>query len=110
MLLCVVGALFAPSVQAHEVRPGYLELQQSAADTYNLLFKLPALGEEFRLALYVSLPEGTRDIVGSGTRPRANGPNPKTRHMRQALADVGGASTSSGRRTPPECSHRFYGS
>jgi hydrogenase/urease accessory protein HupE len=66
-LLCLAGALLAPRAQAHEVRPGYLELQQTAPDTYNLLFKLPALGEEFRLALYVSLPEGTQDI----TAPRA---------------------------------------
>lgn len=63
LLLWVAGALLAPGAQAHEVRPGYLELQQTARDTYNLLFKLPALGEEFRLALYVSLPKGTQDIA-----------------------------------------------
>jgi hydrogenase/urease accessory protein HupE len=54
--------LIAPA-RAHEVRPGYLELRQTTADTYELLFKVPALGEEFRLALYVSLPEGTTDVV-----------------------------------------------
>jgi hydrogenase/urease accessory protein HupE len=68
MLLCVVAALFTTAGQAHEVRPGYLELRQTAADTYDLLFKIPALGDEFRLALYVSLPEGTQDI----TAPRAS--------------------------------------
>ena len=67
MLLGVVGSLLAPAVHAHEVRPGYLELRQTGAETYDLLFKLPALGEEFRLALYVSLPEGTQDIAA----PRA---------------------------------------
>ncbi|MGA8751356.1 MAG: HupE/UreJ family protein [Pseudolabrys sp.] len=62
-ILLLAGALLAPKVQAHEVRPGYLELRQIAADTYDLLFKVPALDEEFRLALYVSLPEGTQDVV-----------------------------------------------
>lgn len=65
VLLWVAGALLAPPVQAHEVRPGYLELRQTAPDSYDLLFKLPARGEEFRLALYVSLPEGTQDVAPS---------------------------------------------
>ena len=61
LLLCVASGLFATAAQAHEVRPGYLELRQVAADTYDLLFKLPALGEA-RLALYVKLPEGTGNV------------------------------------------------
>jgi hypothetical protein len=68
MLLCVAGSLLASPARAHEVRPGYLELRQTAAGTYDLLFKIPALGDEFRLALYVSLPEGTQDIAA----PRAS--------------------------------------
>jgi hydrogenase/urease accessory protein HupE len=67
VLVSFVCLLFTPAAQAHEVRPGYLELRQIATDTYDLLFKLPALGEEFRLALYVSLPENTQDVVA----PRA---------------------------------------
>jgi hydrogenase/urease accessory protein HupE len=67
MLLSLAGPLLAPAAQAHEVRPGYLELRQTAPDTYDLLFKLPARGEEFRLALYVSLPEGTQDVAAPRT-------------------------------------------
>jgi hydrogenase/urease accessory protein HupE len=67
LLLVCAGALLAPVAQAHEVRPGYLEVRQTAPDTYELLFKLPARGEEFRLALYLNLPEGTQDAVA----PRA---------------------------------------
>jgi hydrogenase/urease accessory protein HupE len=67
MLLSLAGPLLSPAAQAHEVRPGYLELRQTAPDTYDLLFKLPARGEEFRLALYVGLPEGTQDVAA----PRA---------------------------------------
>jgi len=67
VLLGLAGQLAPSPAQAHEVRPGYLELRQTAADTYDLLFKLPALGEEFRLALYVTLPDDAKDVVA----PRA---------------------------------------
>ena len=59
ILLGVLGALLGHRAQADEVRPGYLELRQTASDTYSLLFKIPALGEDLRLAIYVKLPEGT---------------------------------------------------
>jgi hydrogenase/urease accessory protein HupE len=67
MLLGVLGALVALSAQSDEVRPGYLELRQTASDTYSLLFKIPALGDDLRLAIYVDLPAGTNDV----TSPRA---------------------------------------
>ena len=41
---------------AHEVRPAYLELRQTKADTYTVLWKVPALGDELRLGLYVHMP------------------------------------------------------
>jgi hydrogenase/urease accessory protein HupE len=56
-------------VQAHEVRPGYLQLKQIDALTYNVLWKIPAKGER-RLSLYVRLPgdcrseEKTSSFVG----------------------------------------------
>jgi hydrogenase/urease accessory protein HupE len=62
-LLAFILALFATGVQAHEVRPGYLELRQTAPDTYDLLFKVPARGEAYRLALHVRLPGGTQDVA-----------------------------------------------
>jgi hydrogenase/urease accessory protein HupE len=55
--------MLASAAGAHEVRPGYLELRQTAPDTYESLFKVPALGEELRLALYVKLPDGTVDVA-----------------------------------------------
>jgi len=63
MLLGVLGALLAHAAQSDEIRPGYLELRQTAPDTYNLLFKIPALGDDYRLAIYVNLPEGTNDVM-----------------------------------------------
>jgi hydrogenase/urease accessory protein HupE len=59
----LAAALLAPGAHAHEVRPAYLEIRQKAGDTYDVLFKVPALGEEYRLGLYLSLPEGARDVV-----------------------------------------------
>jgi hydrogenase/urease accessory protein HupE len=48
--------LWAFGAQAHELRPGYLEIQETAPDLYELLWKVPARGE-FRLSLGVALPE-----------------------------------------------------
>ena len=59
MLLGVLSALLGHSVQADEIRPGYLELRQTSPDTYSMLFKIPALGDDVRLAIYVNLPVGT---------------------------------------------------
>jgi hydrogenase/urease accessory protein HupE len=67
ILLGVLGALSGYSARSDEVRPGYLELRQTASDTYSLLFKIPALGDDLRLAIYVNLPAGTNDV----TPPRA---------------------------------------
>src|SRR6476646_2523930 len=67
ILLGVLSVLLGHSAQSDEIRPGYLELRQTTSDTYNLLFKIPALGDDLRLAIYVKLPEGTNDV----TPPRA---------------------------------------
>ena len=63
LLLGVFGALLGHAAQSDEIRPGYLELRQTAPDTYSLLFKIPALGDDYRLAIYVNLPEGTNDVM-----------------------------------------------
>ena len=41
---------------AHEVRPAYLELRQTNTETYSVLWKVPGLGDELRLGLYVHMP------------------------------------------------------
>lgn len=62
-LFGIFAMLLGHPVQADELRPGYLELRQTASDTYDMLFKIPALGDELRLGIYVRLPEGTQDVV-----------------------------------------------
>jgi hypothetical protein len=66
----LLSGLFGPA-KAHEVRPGYLELRQIDAETWDLLWKVPAKGDRL-LALYVRLPEnchngeqGTRFLNGA---------------------------------------------
>lgn len=58
---------FVSGVFAHEMRPAYLELRQTGAETYDVLWKVPGRGENLRLGLYVELPEGSTNI----TTPRA---------------------------------------
>jgi hypothetical protein len=50
LLLC------ARSNFAHEVRPDYFQLTQTAPDTFELLFKVPAMGDR-RLSLRPNLPD-----------------------------------------------------
>jgi hydrogenase/urease accessory protein HupE len=70
-------------LQAHEVRPAYLELKQTDADVFDVLWKVPAIGNGLRLGLYVRFPEDceivsepTAMFVGSAyvERSRIRGP------------------------------------
>jgi len=61
-LLC----LLAGAVSAHEVRPAYLELRQTGTETYDVLWKVPARGDDLRFGLYVELPAETVNL----TEPR----------------------------------------
>ena len=49
---------FTPCASAHEVRPAYLELRQTGTDTYDVLWKVPARGDNMRLGIYVEFPSG----------------------------------------------------
>jgi len=56
----------AARLEAHEVRPGYLELNEVEAGSYDVLWKVPARGE-YRLALYASLPAGCTKAPDTGS-------------------------------------------
>src|SRR3954453_5629639 len=68
LIFAVMAVLLAQPARSDELRPGYLEMRQTSPVTYNLLFKIPARGEDLRLAISVKLPEGTQDPG----RPRAS--------------------------------------
>ena len=63
--LIIVGLLASliSSAFAHEVRPAYLELRHTGPETYDALWKVPALGETLRLGLYVELPVTCMNII-----------------------------------------------
>lgn len=52
-LLLLAVALLPMLANAHEMRPGYLEIRETTVDTYDVLWKVPAKGEGMRLGLYL---------------------------------------------------------
>jgi len=68
LLIFALLSAIAPGVFAHEVRPAYLELRQTGTETHDALWKVPGLGEDLRLGLYVELPVGCTNV----TAPRAS--------------------------------------
>ena len=59
LLLVMVGlwVLIGASVaSADDFRPGYLELRQQDAETYDVFWKVPAQGDNLRLGIYVVFP------------------------------------------------------
>ena len=55
-VLLLVMAAIAGRAQAHDLRPAYLAITESAPDIYAVLWKAPALGDR-RLAIYPRLPD-----------------------------------------------------
>lgn len=55
--------LLVPYAFAHEVRPAYLQLRQTSPDTYEVLWKVPARGDNLRLSLYVEFPAGCTNVT-----------------------------------------------
>jgi hydrogenase/urease accessory protein HupE len=59
--LFIVASLVV-AASAHEVRPAYLELRETAPGTYSALWKVPAQAGNLRLGIYVKLPADTRQL------------------------------------------------
>jgi hydrogenase/urease accessory protein HupE len=57
VLAVAVAAVFAPNAEGHEVRPGFLELRQTAPETYSVLWKHP-VGGEVQISIAPVFPEG----------------------------------------------------
>ena len=55
-LVCLWQFLSAAPARAHELRPAYLDIRETAAGDFAIVWKTPALSE-MRLGLYVRLPE-----------------------------------------------------
>lgn len=55
-LIGLFALMVATSAGADEFRPGYLELRQRDAETYDVFWKVPAQGDNLRLGIYVVFP------------------------------------------------------
>jgi hydrogenase/urease accessory protein HupE len=63
VLACLLACLIAATTaSAHELRPAFLELTETAPDEFDVLWKVPARGE-FRLALHAILPENCEETA-----------------------------------------------
>jgi hydrogenase/urease accessory protein HupE len=57
LLVLIAATGWASSVEAHEVRPAFLEIRESEPGTFDVFWKVPARGE-YRLSLHARLPAG----------------------------------------------------
>jgi hypothetical protein len=57
LLILVLITSMTARVSAHEVRPAYLQLHQTGEITYDVFWKVPAVGDSMRLSLFVQLPQ-----------------------------------------------------
>lgn len=69
LLLASFGLMTTREAHAHELRPAYLEIQQTSDQSFSTSWKVPAKGDR-RLALYVNFPgncdSGVPKSSGSG--------------------------------------------
>jgi HupE/UreJ protein len=61
--ILVLVTACAANIAAHEMRPAYLQLRQTSADTYDIFWKVPALSDSMRLGLYVQLPDTCSNVI-----------------------------------------------
>ena len=63
--LVVVALLFTAIVpgRADEFKPGYLQLTQLDAETYDVLWKVPAIDESTTLKAKPQFPDGTEALT-----------------------------------------------
>jgi hydrogenase/urease accessory protein HupE len=60
-LLVCIACMFAARADAHEIRPAYLEITETAANQYAVIWHTPLLSG-MRLPIAVALPDGTRNL------------------------------------------------
>ncbi|HET6349500.1 MAG TPA: HupE/UreJ family protein [Candidatus Krumholzibacteria bacterium] len=65
-ILSLLMVLSSHAAFAHELRPAYLQLREVEPNTFDVLWKVPARGDNLRLGLYVRLPERCHNL----TQPR----------------------------------------
>ena len=64
LLLAILGG---PGAWAHEVRPAYLQIDQTGPDRYTVIWRTPLLSGA-PLPVVLTLPNGARTVSGPGTQ------------------------------------------
>ncbi len=59
--LLLAAGLFAPAANAHESRPAYLEIKETAPGQYSVLWRTPVLAG-MRLPVVLQMPDGVRKL------------------------------------------------
>ncbi len=63
ILFLTLAALPSVHAQAHEMRPAYLEIRESAPEIYDVLWKVPARGTNERLSLHLRFADDV-EVLG----------------------------------------------
>jgi len=79
-----VLVIVVPGVQAHESRPAYLEISETAPGRYDVLWRTPLLAG-MRLPVALTFPAGVGNVDEPGRRDRA-GVNRQRRTAGRQLA------------------------
>jgi hydrogenase/urease accessory protein HupE len=67
-LLACVALCMAPAVgQAHEVRPGYLEVREVEQERFDVFWKVPALADTYRLRIHAVMPDSCKGAPSQGS-------------------------------------------
>jgi hydrogenase/urease accessory protein HupE len=62
--LLIIAVAWLPMLgEAHEMRPGYLDIRETAADKYEVLWKVPAQGDDLRMGLYLRFDDDVSFIT-----------------------------------------------
>ena len=62
LLVGLLACLWAASAGADVFRPAYLELREAGDGEYDVLWKVPVLGDDLRLSVYVAFPADTEQL------------------------------------------------
>jgi hydrogenase/urease accessory protein HupE len=62
LFILLLGVAAPLLLSAHEVRPAYLELRETAPGAYEVMWKVPARGDTMRLALHARFPADARRV------------------------------------------------
>lgn len=67
----LLTAIAAPAARAHEARPAYLEIKETAPGQFSVLWRTPVLAG-MRLPLALKLPDGVRNLKERATQELAD--------------------------------------